>query len=112
MESFGYQLSRYKLLCDMGRRVINTLILRRGDINQIKEILIKKKRVIEEIEKEKEEKKEYLRVWNERKTFIPESMEKKEFENLLDKITCEIKDFLDIEEQLRKLFEALIKKQK
>lgn len=110
MESFSYQLSHYELLCEMGRKVINTLILRRGDINQVKEILIEKKRLILEIEEEKEKRAEDIEQWNERKRVIPDCLEKEEFQNLLNKITYIIKEFIDIEEQLQKLFQAFMKK--
>lgn len=109
MESFSYQLSRYELLCEIGRKMINILLLRRGDVNKIKEMLIEKKRLILEIEEEKKAKAKYITLWNEKKSSINSCLEKEKFEELLEKITSTLKEFLDIEEQLRKLMEALIK---
>jgi hypothetical protein len=108
--SYRQQLSYYRALGEIGRKIMSRLVLSRGDFGAIKDDLFEKKRILACIEDERIRTAPQVNRWQEYKRRMVLSDDAREFDAILQETETVIRDFLDGEDQLKKYIESLIRK--
>jgi hypothetical protein len=111
INSYSSQLTGYRDLCDYVRKLLSRLILSRGDISVLMSGLEKKKKLMEKIDTERQNCVANVQTWQILKTRHAQNEDVLELNNLLEKTSGQIKDFLEEEEKLKKYVEGIIAKQ-
>ena len=110
-DSYRGQLVRYCGLRDVTRQLMGKLVLTRGNFSQVTETLRKKQRLLEDIETERTRVARQVMEWQQRKAQIARSAETDLFNEVLQKVTDAIREFLDDEAQVRKYLESAVVRQ-
>ena len=110
-DSYRGQLVRYCGLRDVTRQLMGKLVLTRGNFSQVTETLRKKQRLLEDIETERTRVARQVIEWQQRKAQIARSAETDLFNEVLQKVTDAIREFLDDEAQVRKYLESAVVRQ-
>lgn len=108
---FSSQLTHYRELRDLVRKILSRVILSRGDITGVIAGLEKKKKLLDQIEAERLNSSELIAKWQERKSCFEKDGSVAALNSVLDQTESTIREFLDEEEQLKKYIENIIKKE-
>jgi hypothetical protein len=109
-ESYRLQLIWYTELRELVRKILSRLILSRGDMTELLTGLEKKQKILKNIDDERKKSFESVQKWQTIKSQIQPNAATKIFDEILQKTSIAIKEFLDEEEKLKRYLEGIIKK--
>jgi len=106
--SFRRQLAIYVQLRDVVRQLMSKLVLSRGDLSPVTGSFQRKKELIDAIENERNTVSDHIDQWQERKSDIRRTADVEQLEEVLQKVTDTVQEFLKDEDQLRTYIEGII----
>jgi hypothetical protein len=110
-ETFSSQLSWYRDLRDLVRKILSRLVLSRGDVSGVISGLEKKKKLLETIEAERNRTADIVMQWQQRKSNLKSDQSVEDLNVILDQMGTVIREFLDEEEQLKNYLQSIIRKE-
>jgi hypothetical protein len=106
--SFSKQLAWYEELSRIARKTLSQLVLSRGDMTTVMATVVRKNKIVEMIEEEREKVRETADYYRTRKGRM--SAPKTDLDHLLATLESAIKAFLDGEDQLQRYLECMMEK--
>jgi hypothetical protein len=103
--SYSRQLRLYEELIILVNKTLGQLTLSRGNVAGVMGNFEKKQKLIEEIVSERRAMGAAASLWKNRKNTAPPSRDRNELEGFLLKTEIAIKEFLDVEDQLKRYLE-------
>ncbi len=104
-QSFTNQIKVYEQLQVIVQKILGQIALSRGDFSGVMGLFEEKQKLLEKIEKERENSNKSVEIWQKEKDNIPPSDEKDQLDRTLAETEKVIKDFLATEDQLKKYLE-------
>ena len=104
-QSFTSQIEIYKQLQVIVQKTLGQIALSRGDFSGVMGLFEEKQKLLEKIEKERENSYKSVETWQKEKDTIPHSDERDHLDRTLAETEKVIKDFLETEDQLKKYLE-------
>lgn len=104
-QSFTNQIETYKKLQVIVQKILGQIALSRGDFSGVMRFFEEKQKLLIEIEKERENTRKSVEIWQKEKDSIPHSDEREHLDRTLAETEKAIKDFLAMEDQLKKYLE-------
>ena len=104
-QSFTSQIEIYKQLQVIVQKILGQIALSRGDFSGVMGLFEEKQKLLEKIEKERENSYKSVEMWQKEKDTIPHSDERDHLDRTLAETEKVIKDFLETEDQLKKYLE-------
>ena len=104
-QSFTSQIEIYKQLQVIVQKILGQIALSRGDFSGVMGLFEEKQKLLEKIEKERENSYKSVETWQKEKDTIPHSDERDHLDRTLAETEKVIKDFLETEDQLKKYLE-------
>lgn len=108
--SFKRQLLWYKELHEIGGQLLSKIVLSRGCVAGLNDCFLLKKQVLDKIQSERENTKDLVALWQQRKKLIPHSELTSDLDDVLGRMESAIKEFLESEDQIRRYLEHSMKK--
>ncbi len=105
IQSFSCQVELYKKLIVIVQKVLGQIAISRGDFSSVMGLFEEKQKLLEKIEKERDRSKKSVEIWQKEKDRIPDSEQTARLDTILAEAEKVIKDFLEIEDQLKKYLE-------
>jgi hypothetical protein len=109
-ESYTLQLELYRELEELDNRILSRMVLSRGDVGGSLPHFERKRHLLEQITNERERMGGSVDVWMRRKAAAAQTPEVANLNGLLERIESSIRNFLSIEDQLRKYLEHIVNK--
>jgi hypothetical protein len=107
-ESFNRQNTLYERLEDLVQKILNQVVLRRGDLTGAMTLFAEKQRLVEAITTERERTHEEAERWQREKGDCPPPVRTEQLERVLARTQEAIARYLQGEEQLRRYLEHLM----
>lgn len=104
-QSYTRQLERYKELKVIVQKILGQIALSRGNFSGVMGLFEEKQRLLELIDRERENMKDSAEIWQKEKNQIPSSEHTARLDAVLAETEEAIKSFLEIEDQLKKYLE-------
>jgi hypothetical protein len=108
--SFRTQIAWYEKLKAIVEKILSQVILSRGDMSAVKNLLTQKRDCLEAITRERERVRESTREWIALKASIPHTAAVMRLETVLADTERVIREFLETESQLQKCLEHMMRK--
>ncbi|MGD9202683.1 MAG: hypothetical protein PVI26_14065 [Chitinispirillia bacterium] len=110
-KSYSIQVKCYRELKILVQKILGKITLSRGDFSGVVDLLEKKTIIMENIIKEREKSKIYVDFWQKNKNNYGVDEYSNKLDVILEETENEIKEFLKIEEQLKKCIEYNMRKE-
>ena len=105
IQSFTSQVELYKKLIVIVQKILGQMAISRGNFSSVMGFFEEKQKLLEQIEKERDRSKKSVEIWQKEKERIPDSEQTAHLDTILAETEKVIKEFLDIEDQLKKYLE-------
>ena len=105
IQSYTAQVELYKKLKIVVQKILGQIAISRGDFSSVMGLFEEKQKLLEKIEKERDNSKKSVEIWQKEKGSIPDSEQTARLDTILAEAEKVIKDFLEIEDQLKKYLE-------
>ncbi len=110
IQSYLLQIEHYTELKHLVQTTIGKIVLSRGDLSGVMSLFSEKQKLLDLITKERNNTKDQIMIWQDKKAVIPRSELTEKLNTILAEAEDVIKEFLEAESQLQKHLENIIKK--
>ena len=111
-QSYSIQITYYHELKILVQKILGIITLSRGDFSGVVGLLEKKSVIMENIIKEREKSNKNVVFWQKNKNQYGTDEYSSKLDMVLEETENEIKEFLEIEEQLKKCIEFNMRKER
>ena len=107
-QACGKQLALYRQLCDFTQRMLQRLVMSRGDMTGLRDVFEQKRRLVGEIERERAGMHELAGRWQERKSQVVQCAATRDLDTLFGSMETAIRKYLELEAQVRTYLEHAV----